>query len=89
MFNIKLLKTVLLCTAGLVPLSAGQVAQARSYAQPPVRCVMKPVVTYQYQKRRFTHFVTRYDHFGRPYRVRQVCYKTVRVPVTTWVRVCY
>jgi len=89
MFHFNVLKTALLCTACLVPLSAGQVVHARSYAQPPVRCVLKPVVTYRFQKRSFTHFVTRYDNYGRPYRVRKVCYKTIQVPVTTWVRVCY
>lgn len=89
MLNIKLIKSAIICTSCLLALSAGQIASARSYAQPAVRCVLRPVVTYQFQKRRVTHFVTRYDRFGRPYRVRQVCYKTVRVPVTNWVRVCY
>ncbi|WP_417386397.1 hypothetical protein [Gimesia sp.] len=89
MLRKKLIPFALICASCLFVFTSAQEVSARSYAQPPVRCMWKPVVTYQYQNRSFVHFVTRYDHHGHPYRVRQVCYKTVKVPVTKWVKVCY
>ncbi|MCA9005303.1 MAG: hypothetical protein KDA70_08505 [Planctomycetaceae bacterium] len=89
MFRFKSIPFALICAGSFFVISAGEEVSARSYAQPPARCMWQPVVTYQYQTRSYFHYVTRYDHHGHPYRVRQVCYKTVKVPVTKWVKVCY
>ena len=89
MLSFKSLKIALICTGCLVLGSMSQTAFAGSYSQRDVCCQLKPVVTYQNQRQRVVHYVTRYDHCGRPYRVRQICYRTVRVPVTKWIRACY
>lgn len=57
--------------------------------QPQQHCQYKQVTSYQYQTKHQTAYVTRYDHCGKPYRVRTVRSYTVKVPVTRWVKVCY
>ncbi|MEO2018060.1 MAG: hypothetical protein ABGZ53_27220 [Fuerstiella sp.] len=53
------------------------------------RCYYKTVTVYEYVRTPCIHYVTRYDHCGHPYRARLVTWKTVQVPVTKRVRVCY
>ncbi len=52
-------------------------------------CHYKPVTVYITKRIRHVHYVTKFDHCGRPYRVPVVHYEYIRVPVTKYVKVCY
>ena len=52
-------------------------------------CHYKTVVTYQYLQEPYYEYVTLYDHCGHPYAAKQLAYRTITVPVTTLVKVCY
>ncbi|MCH9656622.1 MAG: hypothetical protein K0U86_22415 [Planctomycetes bacterium] len=68
---------------GAAPVSAGDGYQRQHQYQ------YQQVTTYKYQKQYKTVYITRYDHCGKPYRVKRVRCYTVKVPVTRWVKVCY
>ncbi len=51
----------------------------RSYYQP--RCTYKTVVSYEYRKQAYSKYVTVYDKYGCPHRVKKTYYRTVKVPV--------
>lgn len=53
------------------------------------QCYYKTVVVYEYAREPYVHYATKYDHCGQPYRVKQVSWRTVRVPVTKQIKVCY
>lgn len=53
------------------------------------QCYYKTVITWQVIEEPCYDYVTKYDHCGRPYQVRVVTYKTVRIPVEKLVKVCY
>lgn len=50
---------------------------------------LKPVVTYKYVQEPYTKAVTIYDDYGCEKIVYQTFYRTVTIPVTTYVKVAY
>lgn len=50
---------------------------------------LRTVVTWQVQQRPVTVYRTRFGHCGRPYRVKQVVYLSVRVPALRVVQSDY
>ena len=50
---------------------------------------LKPVVTYNYIEQPYTKAITVYDDYGCARIVYKTFYKTVAVPVTTYVKVAY
>ncbi|QDU35876.1 hypothetical protein Mal4_01580 [Maioricimonas rarisocia] len=84
LFSIKRLALAgVLAAAGLA--SAGT-AQACDYG---IDCYYKPVITYRFEHVETVRRVTVYDAYGCPQRVRKVFVEKVRVPVKTFVKVCY
>lgn len=57
-------------------------------------CKYKKVIEYvtdvRYEKREeaYTKYVTEYDHCGKPYSVKKVCYREIEVPVKYTRAVC-
>ncbi|WP_278465653.1 hypothetical protein [Gimesia maris] len=88
MTNLK--KTLVLTfLAGIFAVSGSSTVSA-GYGYPPQRhCKYKQITSYQYQTRYQTVFVTRYDHCGKPFRVKTVRSFIVKVPVTRLVKVGY
>lgn len=68
-------------------LIAGNTAPAGACETP--RCVWKIITTYETVEQPVVNWVTRYDHCGKPYRVKVVSYETIQVPVEQRVKVCY
>jgi hypothetical protein len=67
-------------------------SSAGCYSYPSYRTAAptyRKVVTWRVQQQPVTVYRTRYDHCGRPYRVKQVIYVSVRVPVRQYVRTGY
>lgn len=69
--------------SGISSVSAGYGNQRQQHNQ------YKQVTSYQYQTKHQTVYVTRYDHCGKPYRVKTVRSYTIKVPVSRWVKVYY
>lgn len=64
-------------------------SSAGCYSYPSYRKTVptyRKVVTWRVQRQPVTVYRTRYDHCGRAYRVKQVVYQSVKVPVTHYVR---
>ncbi len=80
---------VLAVLAGMFAVSGISTASAGYGYQPQQQCRYQKVTTYQLQKKYQTHYITRYDHCGKPYRVKTVSCYTIKVPVTRWVKICY
>lgn len=80
---------VLTILAGIFAVSGISSASAGYGHHRQQQCQLKRVTSYQYQTKHRTVYVTRYDHCGKPYRVKTVRSYTVKVPVTRWVKVCY
>lgn len=53
------------------------------------RYYWKTVISHRYIDEPFTHWVTKYDHCGKAYRVQVTSYRTVKVPVESHVKVYY
>lgn len=53
------------------------------------RYYWKTIVTYETVREPVRHWVTKYDHCGKPYRVSVTVWETVRVPVEERVKVYY
>lgn len=66
---------------------AGGSCHSNSY-QPPA-CYYKTVTVWETISKPYVHDETQYDHCGHPYHVSKTIWKTVRVPVTKRVKVCY
>ncbi|MDA0282504.1 MAG: hypothetical protein O3B86_04030 [Planctomycetota bacterium] len=67
-------------------------SSAGCYSDPSYRTAAptyRNVVTWRVQRQPVEVYRTCYDHCGRPYRVKQVIYVSVRVPVTQYVRTGY
>jgi hypothetical protein len=67
-------------------------SSAGCYSYPTYRTAAptyRKVVTWHVQRQPVTVYRTRYDHCGRPYRVKQVTYLSVRVPVARYARTGY
>lgn len=70
-------------------IAGGLSAFASSSSACDTRCYWKTVTVYVEQQQEYVHYVTKYDHCGKPYPVEVVSYRTVRVPVQKRVKVCY
>ncbi|WP_298868200.1 hypothetical protein [uncultured Gimesia sp.] len=80
---------VLAVLAGIFAVTGAAPVSAGYGHQPQQQCQYRQVTTYKYQKQYKTVYITRYDHCGKPYRVKSVRCYTIKVPVTRWVKVCY
>ena len=91
MRNMSKLKVSLMAVVlvGVISISGVDSASAGSRCRKTDHCCYRQVTTYQCQKERRTVYSTRYDHCGNPYVVKKICYHTVKVPVTRWVKVCH
>ncbi len=69
-------------------------AETKCYCQYKKVVCYKTVTDYRIEKVKYVKCVTEYDHCGKPYEVKKVCYKEVEVPfekeiaVVKWVKVC-
>jgi hypothetical protein len=79
----------LLLTFSAVTL-APAISQAGHYSCSSYRAVTYRTVTvWEVQRRPVAVYRTKYDHCRRPYRVKDVVYQSVKVPVQRLVRVRY
>lgn len=86
MFIRKLLSwTKFAVVAGVVTV-VSVAATSASACDPP--CQYKPVINYVTQQEPYQVCVVKYDHCGQPYNAYVTLYRTIYVPVTTWVKVC-
>ena len=53
------------------------------------RCYYKTVTAYKIVKKPIVQYITKYDHCGKPYRVKIVTWKTVKIPYQKRIRVCH
>lgn len=86
---LRLFSTKRLALAGLLAaagLASAGTAQACDYG---IECQYKPVITYRWDHVETIRWVTVYDEYGCPHRVKRVFVEKVRVPVKTFVKVCY
>jgi hypothetical protein len=61
-----------------------------SYYTPAVHCCSyKKVVTYDYKRVPVTKWIVAYDAYGCAHKVRKTFYKTIKIPVVHYVKVCH
>lgn len=90
LLNLKTLLAAAVVASGLAlaaPASAG-CHDDYAPAYTPV-CTWKTVITYETRQVEEFVWVTKYDSYGNPYRVKVLSYKTITVPVEKLVKVCY
>src|SRR5262245_16680585 len=67
--------------------------ETKQYWQYKKVVTYKTVIDYKYEKEEYVEWVTEYDHCYKPYKVKKVFYRTVKVPykkqiaVVNWVKV--
>lgn len=76
-----------LSTAAVLSLGAASNASAHGYYQP--HCTYKTITVWEYCEVPVTIYVTVYDNYGCAHEVPKTIYKTVKVPVTKTIKVCY
>ena len=84
LFNLKSLVLAAVLTGGL---SFANTASASDCYAP--RCVYKTATTWKLVEQPYTRYATKYDHCRKPNTSEVIAYRTVKVPVTQLVKVCY
>ncbi len=84
----RLLKRIALVTIFSTVITMGTATQVSAGSYPSC-CAYKTVMTYEYVKKPCAAYITKFDHCGKPYRVRVVTYRTVKIAVPKLVKVCY
>lgn len=84
----RLLKRIAIVTIFSTAFAMGSATQVSAGHGTPC-CTYKTVITYQYVRKACISYITKFDHCGKPYRVRVVTYRTVKIAVPKLVKVCY
>jgi hypothetical protein len=66
----------------------GGLTHNASACEPACQYVYVCVTTYEYRTEKYVEWVTEVDHYGCPRRVPVEKYRTVKVPVKKYVKVC-
>jgi len=83
------MKNLLSAAALGLALVFGGMCATSAQAGHSVHCHYKTVIVYKTVSKPVVRYITKFDHCGKPYRVKVIKYVHVRVPVKKLVKVCH